>query len=138
MNEQQMEQMMAQQGGAAGGGIGMLIVQLLIVAVMVASMWKVFAKAGKPGWAAIVPIYNIVVMLEIAGKPIWWIALFFIPVVNFVVSILINISIAQSFGKGTGFGIGLSFLPFIFLPILGFGSAQYQGVPAPGNVSPAM
>ena len=86
-----------------------------------------FEKAGKPGWGAIVPIYNIVILLEIAGKPIWWFILFFIPFVNFIVVILISIEVAKNFGKGTGFGLGLAFLGFIFYPILGFGDAKYQG-----------
>jgi hypothetical protein len=66
-------------------------------------------------------------LLQIAGKPIWWIVLFFIPVVNFVVAIIVSIDVAKNFGKGTGFGLGLAFLSPIFYPILGFGSAQYQG-----------
>ncbi len=66
-------------------------------------------------------------MLEIAERPIWWIILFFIPVVSIVVSILVNIEIAKKFGKGAGFGVGLALLGFIFMPILGFGSAKFQG-----------
>jgi Gpi18-like mannosyltransferase len=94
---------------------------------MIASIWKVFTKAGKPGWAALVPIYNLVVMLEIAGKPLWWFILFLIPVVNLVAAFITYISLAERFGKGAGFGIGLILLGPIFFPILGFGSAQYQG-----------
>jgi hypothetical protein len=93
--------------------------------VVIAGMWKVFVKAGEPGWAAIVPIYNIIVMLKIAGKPVWWIVLFLIPVVSFVIAILVAISLAQRFGKSTGFGVGLAFLPFVFYPMLGFGDATY-------------
>lgn len=113
-----------------GGGIGAiiaLVIQLGIVGFLIASMWKVFAKANEPGWASIVPIYNIVVLLKIAGKPIWWIVLFFIPVVSIVAAILIMISLAKSFGKGAGFGLGLALLGPIFFPILGFGSARYEG-----------
>jgi len=86
-----------------------------------------FTKAGKPGWASIIPIYNAIVLLEIAGKPIWWIVLLFIPLVNFIVIIIVVIDLAKNFGKGTGFGLGLAFLPFIFYPILGFGDAKYRG-----------
>ena len=100
---------------------------LVIAAVMIASMWKVFAKAGQPGWAAIVPIYNAIVLLQVVGKPLWWIVLFMIPLVNIVVGIMVAIDLAKSFGKGAGFGIGLMFLGFIFYPILGFGSARYLG-----------
>ncbi len=104
-----------------------LLFYLAFIAVIIYSVWKVFEKAGKPGWAAIIPIYNIIIMLEIVGKPVWWIVLFFIPFVNFFVSVYIAILMAKSFGKGTGFGIGLALLPFIFYPILAFGNAEYQG-----------
>lgn len=95
-------------------------------------MWKAFEKAGKPGWGAIIPIYNLILMLEIAGKPLWWIILYLIPIVNIVIGILVSIEIAQKFGKDSGFGIGLALLGFIFWPILGFGDATYQGTPEPG------
>ena len=100
------------------------------IVLIIAGVWKPFSKAGKPGWAAIIPIYNIVILLEIAGKPLWWIVLFFIPLANLVAGILISIEVAKVFGKGAGFGLGLAFLGPIFWPILGFGSAEYQGTPA--------
>ncbi|MCP5488735.1 MAG: signal peptidase I [Verrucomicrobia bacterium] len=120
---------------SGGNGIGMfgLFIYVAIIALVVASMWMVFTKAGKPGWAAIVPIYNMIVLLEIAGKPLWWVLLLFVPFVNFVVSILVYINLAKAFGKGGGFAAGLILLPIIFFPILGFGSAEYQGVPAPAT-----
>jgi hypothetical protein len=90
-------------------------------------MWKVFVKAGKPGWAAIIPIYNAIVLLQIVGRPGWWFLLYLIPIVNIVISIMVMIELAKVFGKGTGFGIGLLLLSFIFIPILGFGDAEYQG-----------
>ena len=102
------------------------IIYVGIIVLVVAGMWKAFEKAGKPGWASIVPFYNIIVMLEIAKKPLWWIVLMFIPIANIVIAIMINIEIAQKFGKGTGFGLGLAFFGIIFWPILGFGDAQYQ------------
>ena len=110
------------------GGMGLFgtLIYLVIVIGVIAGMWKVFTKAGKPGWACIVPIYNLIVLLEIAGRPIWWIVLMLIPFVNFVVFILIGIDVAKAFGKGTGFGLGLAFLGFIFYPILGFGDATYS------------
>ena len=101
---------------------------LAFAIVIIASLWKVFVKAGQPGWACIVPIYNIIVMLKIAGKPVWWIVLFLIPIVSLIASILVAIGIAEKFGKSAGFGLGLAFLGFIFYPILGFGDAQYQGL----------
>ena len=105
----------------------MTLVYLTLVVLIIASGWKVFVKAGKPGWGIIIPIYNFILMLEIAGRPIWWVILMFVPVASLVVAILVNIDIAKKFGQGAGFGIGLAFLPFIFVPILGFGDAQYQG-----------
>lgn len=109
--------------------IGLLFfaVEIAILVAIIAGFWKVFVKAGKPGWAAIIPIYNAIVLLEIAGKPLWWIILFFIPIVNIVVAVLVGISVAKNFGKSDAFGIGLGLLGFIFFPILGFGDAQYQG-----------
>jgi hypothetical protein len=115
-----------------GGIFGM--VWLLIVLVVIVGMWKVFEKAGHPGWAAIVPIYNLIVLLQIAGKPLWWIVLLFIPVANIIAAILISIAVAEKFGKGVGFGLGLAFLGAVFYPILGFGDAKYGGAmttPAP-------
>ena len=116
----------AANAAAAGLGIGFMLVWLLIVVLMVAGMWKVFEKAGKPGWAAIIPIYNLVVLLEIAGKPVWWVILFIIPVVNFIIAIMLGISVAAKFGKGAGYGLGLALLGPIFYPMLGFGDAQYN------------
>lgn len=116
------------QDDAAGGAAAMVImvVYLAMVILMVAGMWTTFEKAGKPGWASIIPIYNAIVLLEIAGKPLWWIILLLVPCVNIVVAIILYIAIAERFGKGPAFGIGLAFLPFIFFPILGFGDAKYH------------
>lgn len=105
----------------------MFIVQLLIAVLMIVSMWMVFQKAGKPGWAAIIPIYNIIVMLEIAGKPWWWLFLFIVPIANIVVAIWMYNMISKAFGKSEGFTVGLIFLSFIFWPILAFGDAKYIG-----------
>ena len=116
--------------GAASGGAGGSIVGLVIGILVIAGMWKVFTKAGKPGWAAIIPIYNVVVLLQIAGKPLWWIVLLFIPIVNIVIAAMVMINVAKAFGKGTGFALGLLFLSPIFIPILGFSDAQYVGTPA--------
>ncbi len=131
---------MDNSAAAAAGMVAaavMGLVYLLILLVVIASMWKLFTKAGKPGWAAIVPIYNIIVLLEIVGKPIWWIVLFLIPLANLVALILINVELAKVFGKSTGFAIGLILLSPIFLPMLAFGSAQYQGAPQMGVPMPA-
>lgn len=111
-------------GFGAIGAIG-IIIYLGILVLIIAGMWKTFSKAGKPGWAAIVPIYNTIVMLEIAGKPVWWILLLLIPVVNLILIIMVIHQIALSFGGGVGTTLLLLFLPFVGYPMLGFGSAQY-------------
>jgi hypothetical protein len=103
----------------------------LVVGVpIVAGVWKTFEKAGKPGWAAIVPFYNCYVLTEVSRKEILWFILTLIPCVQYVAIIVLCIEVAKNFGKGAGFGVGLALLPFIFFPMLGFGSAQYQGGPA--------
>jgi len=110
-------------------GIFPILIGLAFLVVIIAGVWKVFTKAGQPGWACLVPIYNVIVLLKIVGKPLWWLVLLFIPLVNLIVSILVMIELAKKFGKGTGFALGLVFLGFIFFPILGFGDARYQGSP---------
>jgi hypothetical protein len=106
---------------------------LAFTILMIAAWWKIFTKADQPGWACIIPIYNLYVWCKIVGRPWWWILLMLIPFVNFIILIILIIDLGKSFGKGVGFGIGLLLLPVIFFPILGFGSAQYQG-PAAGSV----
>lgn len=119
--------LLAQDDAAAGiASMVFVVVYLALIVVVVAGAWMTFEKAGKPGWASIIPIYNVIVMLEIAGKPLWWIILLLVPCVNIVVAIILYIAIAERFGKGPAFGIGLAFLPFIFFPILGFGDAKYR------------
>ena len=107
--------------GTLGGIFG-----LAIIVLMIAGMWRIFTKAGEPGWAAIIPIYNTIILLRVAGKPWWWFLLLFIPIVNIVILIMTWVGVAENFGKGTGFVIGLIFLPFIFTLILAFGSAVYR------------
>lgn len=118
----------------AGMGIVGVIFVIAITVLMIASQWVIFEKAGKPGWAAIIPIYNIIVLLEIVGKPLWWIILILIPLVNIVVLIMLTHQLSVSFGKGAGFTLGLIFLGILFYPILAFGGAKYVG---PGGVSTA-
>jgi ABC-type sulfate transport system permease subunit len=105
----------------------LLVIWLVLIALVIIPMWVVFTKAGQPGWASIIPIYNAYVLLLIAGKPGWWLVLMLVPGVNLVISIMVAIGVAENFGKGTAFGIGLAFLPIIFYPILAFGSATYGG-----------
>ncbi len=94
---------------------------------MIASCWTIFKKAGKPGWACIIPFYNIIVLLQIVGKPWWWLLLMLIPIVNIVFAIWMLNLLSKSFGQGVGFTIGLLLLSVIFLPILAFGSYTYAG-----------
>ncbi|HYU29316.1 MAG TPA: DUF5684 domain-containing protein [Gemmatimonadales bacterium] len=102
----------------------------------IASIWRVFTKAGQPGWAAIIPIYNGIVMLQIAGKPIWWILLYLIPLVNIVISVIVTHNLSKNFGHGVGFTLGLIFLSGIFFPILAWGDSEYLG-PTAGTPVPA-
>jgi hypothetical protein len=121
-----------QNGGGGGGllavfGLLFFIVPLLIALVTIAGMWKVFTKAGQPGWAAIIPIYNVYILVsEIAGRDTLWVVLciLFSPIL-----IVPLIDVAKAFGKGAGYGVGLFLLSFIFFPLLGFGDARYQGAP---------
>ncbi len=114
-------------GVAAGIGTGMVILYLAVIAILVIGMWKVFEKAGKPGWAAIVPIYNFIVLIEIVGKPMIWVLWLLIPCVNFVFIIWLYNLVSKSFGKSEGFTVGMILFPYIFWPILGFGDAKYLG-----------
>jgi Family of unknown function (DUF5684) len=123
-----------QQDSAAGGimaalfGSTMLMVILAMVAVVVIGGWKVFVKAGQPGWAILVPIYNAYILLQIAGRPGWWLLLYFIPVVNIAIAVIVAMDIAKAFGQSPVFGVVLLFLlSGIGYLILGFGSARYIG-----------
>ncbi len=104
-----------------------IIIILAVVVFIIASMWKVFEKAGQPGWAAIIPIYNIYTMTKIAGKPGIWTLWCCIPIVNYVFIIWLYNMISKSFGKDEGFTAGLVILGIVFWPILGFGAAKYLG-----------
>lgn len=118
------------QSSGDGGGIGFTLILLFGLALWLipaAGMWKAFEKADQPGWGSLVPILNVFYLLEIADKPTWWLILVFVPVINFFIAIVLFIDIAKNFGKGPGYGIGLTFLPFVFWPLLGFGDAQYHG-----------
>ena len=135
------------------GALGALLVvwtlfAIAIYVVTVIGLWKMFVKAGKPGWAAIIPFYNWWVWVEIIGRPTWWFwalvasaLLSWIPILGWILSVAVFVlyllgclDMAKCFGKGGGFGIGLWLLPFVFAPILGFGDAQYLGpVAAPAG-----
>ncbi len=102
------------------------LVYLVMIVAAIAGMWKVFEKAGQPGWAAIVPIYNLFVLLQIVNKPTWWIVLLLLPLINIVILIIVTIALAEKFGKGGGYAVGMVFLPFVFYPMLGFGDERFQ------------
>ena len=106
---------------------GIIILYLAIVVTIIAAMWTIYSKAGQPGWASLVPIYNIIVLLEIVGKPWWWLFLMCIPVVNLIILIMVYHNLSLSFGKGSGFTAGIIFLGMIFIPMLAFGDAKYVG-----------
>ncbi len=106
-----------------------MLIYFVIFLVVVISLWKIFEKAGKPGWAAIIPIYNIIVLLEIVGKPIWWIILLIIPVINIFVFFYVAHLLSKAYGKDVVMTILLFFLPFIGYPMLAFSDARYGGAP---------
>ena len=112
-----------------GSGVGVIgtLFYLAVVAFYLYCLWRIFEKAGKPGWTALIPIYNVLVELEIIGRPWWWLLLMLVPVADIVISVMICLDLAKVFGKESGFAIGLILLPFIFIPILGLGEAKYLG-----------
>lgn len=106
-----------------------IILYLAIIILVIAGMWRIFEKAGQPGWGAIVPIYNLYLLTVIAQKPGWWTVMFFIPLANIVFAIMTWYEIAKKFGKDVGYTVGILLLGFIFIPMLGLGSAQYTAEP---------
>lgn len=114
-------------GGIAWSSVASFFIQsiVLFVIILFEAQWKIFTKAGREGWAVFVPVFNVIVMLEIVRKPTWWVILFLIPFVNIIFVIWISNLLSKSFGKDESFTIGMVLLPFIFYPILGFGDATY-------------
>ena len=110
-----------------------LLMWFVLFVLLIASMWTVFTKAGKPGWAAIIPIYNGIVLLEIVGRPLWWVLLLFIPIVNLAIGFILSIDVAKSFGKAALYAVGLFFLPFVFYPILGLPGRGGRGLSRAGE-----
>ena len=134
-----MSSMLLLQQNDAGGALGALfggttmLVFLAIAVVCIVGMWKVFTKAGQPGWGVLIPIFNLYLLLKIAGRPAWWLILYLIPLVNVIVSLIVAIDIAKSFGQSAVFGVVLLWLlAGIGFLILGFGSASYIGPAAAG------
>ena len=122
-------------GGLAALGGGVWLIGTAISIFLIVSMWKIFKKAGKQGWESIVPIYNVIVMLEISGLPMWYIVLYIIPFANIYAMFKTYIELAKKFGKGTGFGVLTVFFPYVCFPILGFSNCSYEGVTNSSNGS---
>jgi hypothetical protein len=114
---------------SAGVFVGTWLVIWIVAAILaIAGMWATFQKAGKPGWAAIIPFYNIYVLLKVAGRPGWWLILLLIPFINIIFSLIVSVDVAKAFGKDAVFGvIGLWLFSIIGYLILGFGDATYHG-----------
>ena len=119
-----------------------MIAVAAFVQLILMCCWPILRKAGRPGWPAIVPIYNLIALLEVAGKPKWWVLLYLlcaIPwvgvIILLIISVIVCVGLARNFGKSEGFGIWMVFLPFIFFPILAFGGAKYGAAPPPGEKS---
>ena len=107
----------------------MTVVYLALAVLGIVAMWKIFEKAGEPGWAAIIPFYNLYVLFKITWGNGWKFLFLLIPIANFVFAIITMVKLAKAFGKSGGFAVGLIFLSIIFYCILAFGDAQYIGVP---------
>lgn len=104
-----------------------LIFYLVVLAVELVAMWKIYTKAGQPGWAAIVPIYNIIILLKIVKMDWWHILIMLIPCASMVYGCILSYKLATAFGKDTGFAVLTIFFSPIMLPIIAFGSAEYVG-----------
>jgi hypothetical protein len=123
-------------GGLTAGAWIAVVAAVALIALIVVAGWRMFRKAGQPGWGFIIPFYNTYLMLKIAGRPGWWLVLFFIPFVNIAIAIVLAVDMAKSFGKGAAFGIfGLFFFSGVGYCILGYGQATYLG-PAGDPPSP--
>ncbi|WP_222919532.1 DUF5684 domain-containing protein [Natrinema sp. SYSU A 869] len=116
-----------QQGGGGGGSIVALIIGIAFTVAYIAGTWKTFAKAGQPGWAAIIPIYNWYIMFKIGGNEWWWVLVLFVPLVNIYAAYKMFAGVSNAFGQGIGFTLGLWFFGFVCFPLLGFGDYPYRG-----------
>ncbi|MGC1419930.1 MAG: DUF5684 domain-containing protein [Acidimicrobiales bacterium] len=102
------------------------VVVIAVLLFYIVSEWRLFTKAGRPGWAVLIPIYNLYVQIRIAGKPGWWLILYLVPFVNIIIALFVAFGLARAFSKSDAFGVGLWLLSFVFVPILAFGPAQYR------------
>jgi Family of unknown function (DUF5684) len=117
----------------SGAAVGILVATAVVALVILelAGLWKVYAKAGEHGWAAIVPFYNYWCLLRIVGRPGWWLILYFVPLVNIVIALIVLWDLTKSFAKPAGWFWGLLLLGFVFYPMLGFGESRYAGPAGP-------
>ena len=107
--------------------IGFMIVALIISAVTIAGIWQIFVKADEPGWKSLVPLYNVILWLRMIGRPWWYVLALVTPITAVILWIILAFGTARSFKRGIFFALGVTFLPFIFIPALGFGQAEYIG-----------
>lgn len=112
---------------SSGFPIAFLLIILAVSILLVVAYWVIYERAGRAGWKSLIPFYNIYVLMEISGKPGWWMFLLFIPLVGVVIYFLAMLSLAKKFGRSELFGVGIFLLPMIFLPLLAFGDSQYEG-----------
>jgi hypothetical protein len=123
----------AQQGGgtpiAMASGVPLTLVLLILAAslLIIVANWIIFERAGQAGWKCLIPIYNMYILMVVAGKPWWWFLLLFVPLVGAAIYLLAMLSLAKRFGRSELFGVGVFLLPMIFLPVLAFSDSQYQG-----------
>jgi hypothetical protein len=136
-------ELLAQDDGGGGSAI-LWLFYIAFIVVYLAAGWVVYTKAGQEGWKSLIPIYNLYVLLKIVGRPGWWLLLYLVPLVNIVIWIIVSVDLAKSFGKGSGFAIGLILLTPLFYLILAFGDATYRGpaaasggMSAPPSMPPA-
>ncbi|HEY7059951.1 MAG TPA: DUF5684 domain-containing protein [Chloroflexota bacterium] len=115
------------QQNSNGASVASSLIGLLVAIIVIAAQWVIFAKAGRAGWAAIIPIYNTLVLIWLVGRPWWWLLLLLVPLLNIIIGIILANDLSSSFGHGIGFTLGLIFLAPIFFLILAFGSSEYRG-----------
>lgn len=105
-----------------------VIISIILGVFILIAYWKVYEKAGRQGWEGIIPVYREYVLSQITGKPLWWfLFIYLLPPVGIVLLILMNIELADRFGKSTAFGLGIFFITIVFIPILAFGDATFRG-----------
>jgi len=98
----------------------------VLVLIYAFSWWQIFTKAGRPGWHALIPGYNLYVLVKLSGQSGWWTLGFFVPIFSIVARIVVYMELAKKFGREPGFGIGLALFGFLFFPLLAFGDDEYQ------------